>query len=100
MSLPGDYLFRAAIRITTWWRPQEWAATRPLPQTGEQMNLSSATIRDLSLWKSRLGSWQRAAGLGIGVCALALFGVAGPVAAAAPYVQGAYQDPASANTVS
>src|ERR1700722_9473758 len=66
----------------------------------EQMNLSSATIRDLLLWKAGLGSGQRAAGLGMGVWALALFGVAGPVAAAAPYVQGAYQDPASANTIS
>ena len=40
------------------------------------------------------------AGLWIGLWALALFGVAAPVAAATPYVQGAYQDPASASTLS
>src|ERR1700722_15112699 len=45
------------------------------------------------------GDWLRA-GLSIGLWPLALCGVAGPVAAAPPYVQGAYQDPASANTVS
>src|ERR1700722_13697551 len=45
------------------------------------------------------GDWLRA-GLSIGLWPLALCGVAEPVAAATPYVQGAYQDPASANTVS
>ena len=89
------------------WR-QGSAEKRPLPQTGNQMSLSSATIRDPLVWKSRPSPWKhaaapsgwiRASGL-IGVAALALLGMARPVAAAIAYVQDADQDPASASSVS
>src|SRR5579863_8514096 len=108
MSLVGDDLSKTRMRITKQRLPHGSAAMWHSPQTGDQMNFSSAIIRELLSRKSRSDPWECAATPGsrstvgrlVGVLALALLSMGRPAAAATAYVQGAAQDPYTGNTVS
>ena len=71
------------------------------------MNLFSATIRDVPVWKSRLVAWKRAVqperrnqlSRLAAVSALALLGMARAAAAQPTYVQGTAQVPTAGKTV-
>ena len=108
MSLAGDDLFKARMRISKRRWPHGSAAKWRLPRTGDQMNFFSATNRDLLVCKSRLcpsectaaPSSRTAVTSLLGLLALAMLSMARPVAAATAYVQGADQDPFASNALS